>query len=100
MVIAADVEDDKVTLKWKEPENNGAVITGYTIYQRIENDQQWTRVAVINDISKRQYVISVNKGKKYEFVVTASNKYGQSLKNKDNIYTVDVLGGTLLKMKM
>ena len=87
-----------MTLKWKEPENNGAVIVRYTIYKRIANDEQWTRVVDINDISKREYVVIVEKGKEYEFVVTATNKYGESLKNKGRIKTVMVLGGTLPQM--
>ena len=82
-----------MTLKWKEPENNGGAITRYTIYQRVANDEQWTRVAVLNCISKREYVIRVEKSGSYEFVVTATNKYGESLKNKDRIKTVDVNGG-------
>ena len=100
VVFEANVNDDEVTLKWKEPENNGANITQYSIYQRIGNDEQWTMVTVINDISKREFVVRVEKGKQYEFVVTATNKYGESLKNKDRIQTVDVNGSTLLKMRM
>ena len=95
-----DVNDDEVTLKWKEPENNGAAITQYSIYQRIVNDEEWTMVADINDISKREFVVRVEKGKQYEFVVTATNKYGESLKTKERIETVNIEGGTLLKMKM
>ena len=53
---------------------------------------------VINDISKRKFVIRVEKGKTYEFVVTATNKYGESLKNKDIIKIVVVFGGKLLQM--
>ena len=89
-----------MTLRWEEPENNGAVITQYSIYERIGNEEQWKRVDVINDISKREYVVRVEKDKKYEFVVTATNKYGESEKSKDNIKTVNKEEGTLLKMRM
>lgn len=51
-------------------------------------------------MSKREYVVRVDKEKKYEFLVTATNKYGESEKNKDNIKTVNVSGGMLLEMKM
>ena len=57
-------------------------------------------VGVINDISKREFVVRVEKGKQYEFVVTATNKYGESLKNKKRIETVNIEGGTLLKIRM
>ena len=94
VVFEADANDDEVTLKWKEPGNNGAAITQYSIYQRVVNDEQWTMVAVINDVSKREFVVTVEKGKKYEFVVTATNKYGESLKNKNLIETVNTKEGT------
>ena len=55
-------------------------------------------VDVINDISKREFVVRVEKGKTYEFVVTATNKYGESLKNKDKIKIVVVFGGKSLRM--
>ena len=70
----------------------------YTIYKRIGNDEQWTMVDVINDISKREFVVRVEKGKQYEFVVTATNKYGESLKNKDRIKVVVIFGGKVLQM--
>ena len=70
----------------------------YTIYKRIVNDEKWTMVDVVNDISKREFLVRVEKGKTYEFVVTATNKYGESLKNKDRIEIVVVLGGKLLQM--
>ena len=98
VVATAEVKDDEVTLKWKEPDNNGADIIRYTIYKRIGNDQQWTMVEVINDISKREFVVRVEKGKTYEFEVTATNKHGESLKNKERIKVVVVFGGKLLRM--
>ena len=55
---------------------------------------------VIHDISKREFVVRVKKNKKYEFVVTATNKCGESEKYKDNIKTVNIKEGTLLKMRM
>ena len=70
----------------------------YTIYKRIGNDEQWTMVDVINDISKREFVVRVEKGKQYEFVVTATNQYGESLKNKDRIKVVVIFGGKVLQM--
>ena len=100
VVVTTEVNGNEVTLKWKEPENNGAVITRYSIYQRIGNEEEWKIVEVINDISKLEFVVRMEKNKQYEFVVTATNKYGESKKNKDNIKTIKNEGGTLLKMRM
>ena len=89
-----------MTLKWEEPENNGAVILQYSIYQRIANDERWTNLKNITVIPKREYVVTVKKGNKYQFLVTATNKYGESKKNGNNIKTVDLNGGTLLQMRI
>ena len=92
MVFTFEIKDDEITLKWKEPDNNGAAITLYTVYQRIVSDEQWQKIGTITDISKREYVVKVEKKKKYEFLVTATNKYGEN-QNKDNKKDVEVPGG-------
>ena len=98
VVFTTEVNGNEVTLEWEEPENNGAVILHYSIYQRIANDERWTNLKNITGASKRDYVVNVGNDKKYEFVVTATNKYGESKMNKDNIKTVSVSGGTLLQI--
>jgi len=80
--LTAEVEGSEITLKWTEPENNGAPITKYSVYQRIVNDEQWQKVEDITDTSRRDYVLKGEEGKEYEFVVTATNKYGESLKTE------------------
>ena len=36
--LLGETADDTVTLKWREPESNGKVITMYTVYQRVVTD--------------------------------------------------------------
>ena len=91
VITDAFTEDGKIILKWKKPEDNGAAIILYSKYQRIANDEQWTDHENITDPSKRSYSVNVDKGKKYEFVMTASNKYGES--DKGNVKEVEVLAG-------
>ena len=71
-------------MQWEEPENNGAAITQYSVYQRIVNDAQWTELGTITDTNNRKYVVHVKKekleGSEYEFAVTATSKYGESSK--------------------
>ena len=85
---------DEIILKWKEPNNNGADITQYSIYQRFINDEQWTKIGTITDIYKQEYVVKIEKGKEYEFVVTASKKYGKSSK-EEKIKRIKVLEGKI-----
>jgi len=80
--LTAEVKGSKITLKWTKPENNGAPITKYSVYQRFVNDEEWKNVEDITDTSKRDYVLKGDEGKEYEFVVTATNKYGESLKTE------------------
>jgi len=90
--FTAEGKNGKITLKWKEPENNGAAITKYSVYQRTVNDEEWTKLKDITNTSKREYVFEGEEGKEYEFVVTATNKYGES-STTDNIQKVKVLKG-------
>ena len=92
VVITDEEKDGEITLKWKEPDKNGAAITQYDIYQRIVNDKTWKNIGTIKDTSKREFVVEVEKGKEYEFAVTATNKYGESPR-EDSIKRVKVPEG-------
>ena len=88
----------KVNLKWKKSQNSGAPITKYTVYQRIVNDgdtsHEWAKVQDITSVSVREVAVDLEIGRDYEFVVTASNKRGESKKEVEKIKRISVLGGT------
>ena len=88
--------DDTITLKWKEPESNGKVITMYTVYQRVVIDGkvgQWTEIRKIRDVSVRELKIALERGKVYQFAITATNELGEGLKQeKANIQKVKAEG--------
>ena len=90
--LPGETTDDTITLKWKEPENNGKVITMYTVYQRVVTDGkvgQWTEIRRIRDVSVRELKIPLERGKVYQFAITAVNELGESLKQeKANIQQV------------
>ena len=91
-----ETTDDTITLKWKEPESNGKVITMYTVYQRVVTDGkvgQWTVIRRIRDVSVRELKIPLERGKVYQFAVTATNELGESPKQeKANIQQVKTEG--------
>ena len=81
-----ETTDDTITLKWKEPESNGKVIIMYTVYQRVVTDGKvghWTEIRKIRDVSTRELKIALEKGKVYQFAITATNEFGESLKQED-----------------
>ena len=92
-----ETTDDTITLKWKEPESNGKVITMYTVYQRVVTDGkvgQWTVISRIRDVSVRELKIALERGKVYQFAITATNELGESLKQEEsNIEQVKADGG-------
>ena len=94
MAFIYELNADEITLEWKEPNDNGAEITMYTVYYGTLNDEQWKETKNITDVSVRKYVVKVVMGKKYKVLVTASNKYGESSK-EGKIQLVDVLEGGL-----
>ena len=95
--LPAVTKSKKVTIRWNEPQNNGASITLYTVYQRdVEKGDikgEWIKLRVIKDLSRRQVVVSLEKNKMYEFVVTANNSFGESLREGQNIRKLNVPGG-------
>ncbi|XP_078379852.1 uncharacterized protein LOC144662794 isoform X4 [Oculina patagonica] len=95
--MPAEVQSDEVALKWTKPVSNGADITQYTVYIRNVSSNgtvgDWRKLEVIHDVSVHEYVVTLKKGQRYEFAVTATNKYGESLKQQKSIKRVRVLGG-------
>ena len=89
-----ELKADEITLKWEEPNNNGAEITMYTVYYGTQSDEQWNETKKISDVSVRKYVVKIALGQKYKVLVTASNKYGESSK-EGKIQRVDVQEGGL-----
>ena len=89
-----EVTDDRITLRWSEPQNNGRVITQYTVYQRIVTDDEtgeWIVLKTIPDVSVRELNVELESGKVYEFVITATNELGESLKEDEKIMRVKAL---------
>ena len=96
--LPAETKDVKITLKWKEAENNGAPITQYTVYQRTVREDgtslNWIKIKEITDTSDRKVVVSnFEKGKEYELVVTATNSFGEGGKEERKIRKIKVSGG-------
>ena len=95
--LPAETKDVKITLKWKEAENNGAPITQYTVYRRPVREDgtslNWSKIKEITDTSDRKVVVNLEKGKEYEFAVSATNIFGEGGKEERKIRRIKVLGG-------
>ena len=95
--LPAQTEEVEVVIKWNEPQNNGARITQYIVYQRTVSDDgiasPWQKVKVISDVSVRRVAVQLERGKTYEFVVTARNKFGESFKGEEMVKRTNVLSG-------
>ena len=94
--LPGETTNDTITLKWKEPESNGKVITMYTVYQRVVTDGKvgrWTEIRRIREVSVRELKITLERGKVYQFAITATNEFGESLKQeRANIQQVKTEG--------
>ena len=94
--LPADTKAGDLIIKWNAPKDNGATITQYTVYQRTVSDgakpQKWIRLHAITDVSDRKAAVKLDKGKIYEFVVTATNKHGESFKEEEKIKKITVGG--------
>ena len=99
--LPAETKDVVITLKWKEAENNGATITQYTVYRRTVREDgtsmNWIKIKEITDTSDRKVFVNLEKGKEYEFVVSATNSFGEGGKEEKKIRKIKVLGGTCIE---
>ena len=94
--IPSEVTENTITLKWNAPENHGRKIKQYTVYKRMVVDDkpgEWIKLKTITDISVRELTVELEKGKEYEFVVTATNVHGESKIEEANIKRVMAKGG-------
>ena len=95
--LLPETKNVKVTLKWKVAENNGAPITQYTVYRRTVREDgtslNWIKIKEITDTSDRTVMVNFEKGKEYELVVTATNRFGEGGKEERKIRKIKVLGG-------
>lgn len=85
--------------------NNGAPITHYFVYQRTVfhngTSLDWIKEKEIKASSPREFVVKLEKGKDYQFVVTARNKFGEGKKEQGKIKKIKVLGGRcILEVKV
>ena len=97
--LPGETTEDTITLKWREPESNGKVITMYTVYQRVVTDGKVGQWTTIKKISERELKIPLERGKVYQFAVTATNELGKSLKQKKaNIQQVKAEGRSMFKL--
>ena len=84
------------TLTWVEPNNNGAVVLDYMVYKRDVNEDgktsEWKFVGLVpaSNLALTEYVITLKRGKTFDLVVTAKNKFGESVKEEDNVKRVKV----------
>lgn len=92
----------EVTLKWKKPQDNGAVITKYTVYKRTVNEgypeMPWEQ---IHDTDSECYthVLRLERANTYEFKVTATNRCGEGPRGREITKRVTVLG-KIIKLKV
>ena len=85
--LPGETIDGTITLKWKEPESNGKDFTMYTVYLRVVTDGkegQWTIIRRIRDVTVRELKIALERGKVYQFAITATNELGESLKQEES----------------
>ena len=87
---------DKANQQWS---GHHTIHCVYTKCKKNGTVGDWGKLEVIHDVSVREYVITLKKGEQYEFVVTATNKYGESLKEQQNIKRIRILGGNVIEKK-
>lgn len=91
-ISVKDAKDDRLTLTWKPPkEDGGAKVEKYHIMMK-EDDSEWKEVATVKSYDNDYKVPNLKPDKKYDFAVLAENKAGRG-------DTVETVTPTVLKEK-
>ena len=92
----SEIIEDRVTLTWRAPKDNGTEITEYKVYQREVNEDgsrsDWEGKVSGRDVRQHE-VVGLESGKMYEFQVTATNKCGESTMVKEGPNIVQISCG-------
>ena len=59
--------------------------------------RNWINMKEITDTSHRKVVVNLEKGKEYEFVVSATNSFGEGGKEEGKIRKIKVLAGRCIE---
>ncbi|XP_074660014.1 twitchin-like [Tubulanus polymorphus] len=77
-LVPTDVQADQISLKWKEPlEDGGDPVNNYILEKRPVGSKDWQKVSSFIS-SPSATVRNLDEGTEYEFRVMAENKYGVS----------------------
>ena len=87
-----DIKDDRLTLTWKPPkEDGGSKVEKYHIMMK-EDDGDWNELATVKSYDNDYKVPNLKPDKKYDFAVVAENKAGRG-------DAIETLTPTVLKEK-
>jgi hypothetical protein len=81
---------------WTKPEDNWSSINKYSIYMKVIHEDcreySWAQIGIVNEtnsVPKFKYKVdSLKPRKKYNFIVTAWNEYGESFKDERKAKTI------------
>ena len=80
-------------LQWIKPKENGWPITNYAIYKKLMvgngDEDDWVKVQTVME-DKQAYTITLEAGKQFKIVVTASNNLGEAKKEENRVKTITV----------
>ena len=97
-VSSSGPKSNTFSLTWVEPNNNVAVVLDYMVYKRDVNEtSEWKFVGPVpaSNLALTEYVITLERGKTFDLVVTAKNKCGESEKKQNNVKRVEVPEGKM-----
>ena len=73
-----DVKDDRLTLTWKPPkEDGGSKVEKYHIMMK-EDDGDWKEITTVKSYDNEYRIPNLTPNKRYDFAVVAENKAGRS----------------------
>ena len=79
IVQSEDTTNTQLSFEWTEPDNGGSPVTGYIVYFKKSDDNDYIElVGGKSNFNQLNYIVSfgIEEGKQYQIIAKAVNRWG------------------------
>lgn len=79
VVQTEDTSNTQISFEWSEPDNGGSPVTGYIVYfKKVDDEEYQLLVGGASNFNELNYIVSfgIIEGVEYQVIVKAANRWG------------------------
>lgn len=79
VIQTEDTSNTQISFAWSEPDNGGSPVTGYIVYfKKLDDEEYQLLVGGASNFNELNYIVSfgIEEGVEYQVIVKAANRWG------------------------